>query len=137
MIAVVRGLQMLLRKLSSSDGSWVQHGTACGCKLFGAGVLAQVSFDTGEFVAKHFWQAQCANFVARLVSHCLLRSLTLLDKVGVSAKTPCALVWAEWADSGQGRWPAVSLGASAVVPLSTPSPLLSGGARVSAARQQT
>jgi len=45
-----------------------------------SGILTQVSLDTeGEFVAKHIQQTQCANFVARLVSHCLLQSLTLLD----------------------------------------------------------
>jgi hypothetical protein len=45
-----------------------------------SGNLAEVSLDTeGEFVAKHIQQTQCANFVARLVSHCLLQGLTLLD----------------------------------------------------------
>jgi len=76
-----------------------------------SGVLAQVSFDTeGEFDANHFRQTRCADFVAR----CLTLSFAELDVD--------ALMSAQWADSGQGRWPNGSLGASAVVPLSTSSP---------------
>lgn len=90
MIAVVRGSadvgrwgnpsRSCLNSLQAvAVGSSMAQLAVAGC-LGLSGILTQVSLDTeGEFVAKHIQQTQCANFVARLVSHCLLRSFALFD----------------------------------------------------------
>jgi len=135
MIAVVRGVADVgrwgnprLLLLNKAPFKRWRLGPAwhslCLQVVLGLSGLAQVSFDIeGEFVAKHFRQTRCANFVARL---CLALSFAELDALGLgwrlSIDALCSSVWAEWADSGQGRWPNASLGTSAVVPLSTPSP---------------